>query len=288
MNTQDNWYSHIEAYNLGQLPADVKAQFEAAMQDDKALQTAVSTHRAAWEMQELMAENLLRAQIREQFEMLEAPSASGRLNWWANNWKYILTAMIVLIIAVYGILRTFKKTSESPAQILPQNAPVDTIPSAPVPIAQTPVPVPVEKAPKAPSRRHLAMASYQIPGSLSGARGQNDEDTLALATRAFFEKKYHLVLNLLKKLPENETQDALSIRAHAHFNAGNYAAASRDFIALEKGGLYRREAEWYGLLARLAMPNADPKAIELELDKIRQQRNHPYAEDAEKLWGALN
>lgn len=287
MNTGMDWYSYIEAYNLGQLPSELKARFEAALRDDEALAAAVATHRTEWEMQELMAEDLLRSQIRQQFETLGAPPGGGGLNWCTKNWKYILTAMIVLIVAVYGILQTSKKTPETPTQILPQNSPVDTTPSAPVPIAQTPQELPAENAPNAPGRRQLAMASYRIPESLSGVRGQNDEDTLALATKAFFEKKYRMVVSLLTKLPENETQDALSLRAHAYFNAGNFTAASRDFSTLEKGGIYQREAEWYGLLARVAMPKTDQKTISLEVDKIRRQPNHPFAGDAEMLWRAL-
>ncbi|MFN0216301.1 MAG: hypothetical protein ACKVT2_18735 [Saprospiraceae bacterium] len=287
MNTGMDWYQYIEAYNLDQLRAELKAPFEAAMREDEALKAAVATHRAEWEMQELMAENLIRSQIREQFETMGASPGGGGLNWRAKNWKYILTAMVLLIIAVYFVFQASKKTPETPAEISPQNAPVDTTPSAPVPIAQTPPELPAEKAPNAPDRRQLAMASYGIPESLSGVRGQADEDTLVLANKAFFDKKYGIVVNLLAKLPENETQDALSLRAHAYFNAGNYAAASRDFLALEKGGIYRREAEWYGILARLAMPNADLKAIAIELDKIRRQSNHPFAGDAEKLWRTL-
>ncbi len=286
MNTRENWYSYIEAYNLDQLPAELKAQFEAAMQADEALQAAVATQRMEWEMQELMAENLLRSQIREQFETMGAPHSGGQ-TWWTKNWKYILTAVVVLIVAAYGILQQSQKTPESPAQNLPENSPIDTTPSVRIPIAQNPEKVPVEDAPKTPDRRQLAMASYRAPESLSGVRGQSNEDTLALATKAFIDKKYKTVIRLLTKLPENETQDALSLRAHAYFNAGNYAAASLDFLALEKGGIYRREAEWFGLLSRLAMPNADQKAIVLELDKIRRQPNHPFAGDAEKLWKAL-
>ena len=280
MNTRDNWYSYIEAYNLGQLPAELKAQFEAAMRADEALQAAVATHRAEWEMQEIMAENLLRSQIREQFDALGAPNTGGQ-NWWTKNWKYILTAVVLLIIAVYVIFQARKKMPEIPVQNLPQNSPIDTTPSVRVPIAQNPQKVPVEDVPQTPDSRQLAMASYRVPESLSGVRGQSDEDTLALATKAFFDKRYQTTFRLLTNLPENETQDALSLRAHAYFNAGNYAAASRDFLALEKGGIYRREAEWYGLLSRLAMPHSDQKTITFELDKIRRQPNHPFAGDAE-------
>ncbi len=286
MNTGADWYPYIEAYNLDQLPAGLKAQFEAAMREDEGLYAAVTTHRAEWEMQELMAENLLRSQIREQFEINGAPPGKAQY-WVVKNWKYILTAMSVLFIAVYCILYVLKKSPGTPGQNLRQDSPVDTVPSTSVPMAQHPQKIPAENTPKTPDRRQLAMASYRVPESLSGVRGQTNEDTLVLAKSAFFDKKYQTAFRLLTNLPENETQDALSLRAHAYFNAGNYAAASRDFSALEKGGIYRREAEWFGLLARLAMPNSDIKAMALDLDKIRRQPNHPFAGDAEKLWRAL-
>jgi len=288
MNKGVDWYQYIEPYNLGKLPTELNAQFEAALQTDEALAAAVATQRTEWEMQELMAENLLRAQIREEFATRGAKPVDG-LNWWPRNWKYVLTAMIVLIVAVYCVFRALEKTPTVP--VLPENPSGESTPPIQAPNlgrAQAPPPeIPSEDAAKTRGLRQLAMARYQVPESLSGVRGQTDEDTLALATKAFFEKKYRVVLQLLTTLPENETQEALSLRAHAHFNAGNYSAASRDFSTLESGGIYRREAEWFGLLARMAMPDSDKKAIDAELNKIRKQPNHRFARDAEKLWKAL-
>ena len=150
-----------EADDHSKLPAELKAPFEAAMRDDEALKAAVATHRTEWEMQELMAENLIRSQIREQFETIGAPNGNGGLDWWTKNWKYILTAVIVLIVAVYCILQISKKAPETPSQNLPQNSPIDTTPSVRVPIAQNPEKVPVEDVPKAPDGRQLAMAIRQ-------------------------------------------------------------------------------------------------------------------------------
>jgi hypothetical protein len=219
MNTGMDWYSYIEAYNLGQLPAELKAQFEAAMRDDEALKAAVATQRTEWEMQELMAENLLRSQIQQQFETIGAPPGEG-LSWWAKNWKYILTAMALLIVAIFFVFQAPKKTQETPTEVLPQNPKGDSLPSAQAPIAQTPQELPAENASNVRERRQLAKASYRVPESLSGVRGQSEEDTLAMASKAFFDKKYRLVVALLTNLPENETQDSFVPSCARPFQCG--------------------------------------------------------------------
>ena len=286
---ESNWYESIEKYNLGLLPAEQAAQLEAAMRTDEALAAAVRAHRAEWEMQELFAENRLRADIRQRF--MESPPEPGipknHWNWLYRNWKYALPALLILGGAGFFIF----KNTPAPTEALPQNAPAPTAPApdsrqpAPPekPIAQQPVP-----DPPATDSRRLALAAYRVPEGLSGVRGAaGDTDTLTLASRAFAQKNYRRTLLLLSKLPDGDQQEALSLRAHAHFGAGDFAAASHDFSDLGKGGVYRREAQWFGFLSRLAMPGTNKDLLKNELDAIRQQAQHPYQKEAATMWKQL-
>ncbi|MFN0212659.1 MAG: hypothetical protein ACKVT2_00265 [Saprospiraceae bacterium] len=280
---ESNWYARIEEYNLGLMSVEQAAQFEAAMQIDDELAAAVRAHRMEWEMQELFAENVLRAEIRQRF--LESPpepdiSPKNR-NWLIKYWKFILPALLLLVGAGFFIF----KYTPVPIEILPQNtpSPIDPAPNtSPLkePIAQQPLP-----NPRAADSRRLALAAYRVPDGLSGVRGTaDDSDTLTLAGKAFAQKNYRRTQLLLSKLPESDQQECLSLRAHAHFGAGDFQAAARDFSDLEKGGIYRREAQWYGLLASMATLGGDKKIWFKQLDSIRQQPNHPYRREAERLW----
>ena len=46
----------------------------------------------------------------------------------------------------------------------------------------------------------------------------------------------------------------------------------------------RREAQWFGLLARMAAPGIDKNVWLKQLDSIRQQPAHPYQREAKQLW----
>jgi len=283
MNTSEyNWYENIEQYNLGHLSAEQAAQFEAAMQADEGLAAAVRAHRTQWEMQELLAENLLRAEIRQRMAgQTNLPKAT---TGWTKYWKYGLPALLLLGALAFFI---FKKSGEQIPPVQQQPEPEIQAPKTePAPVPENTVPktqTPVAGAKKQPDPRQLAMANYRVPEGLTGIRGPADNDTLTLAAQAFTAKNYGRTLLLLSELPENDQQEALSLRAHAHFGAKNYVAAGRDFSALEAGGIYRREAQWFGLLSRMAAPGADKAALKKELEVIRQTANHPYREAAERL-----
>ena len=287
--TEHNWYESIEQYNLGHLSAEQAARFEAAMQADEELAAAVRAHRTAWEMQELLAENLLRARIRER--MAGQPDMPGTADTgWNRLTKYRKYGLPVLLLLGALAFFVFKKSGEQvpavrqqPIQEMPapENPPAPAAPANENPVPQTQKPVAGSK--KQPDLRQLAMAGYRVPEGLSGIRGQDEGDNLSKATEAFFQKKYRQALGLLEPLPENDRQEALSLRAHAHFGAGDFQAAARDFAELEAGGIYRREAQWFGLLSRMAVPGADIDALKKELEAVRQTANHPYREAAEKL-----
>jgi hypothetical protein len=276
------YYDKIDAYHLGQLPAAESKDFEAALAKDPALAAALQSRRVEWEAQELLAEQQLRAQIRQAFAESSPPpqSSAGQV----IPWKWILSSALLLLLA--GGIFFWLKTPPAPMATPPVNAPAPT--QTPTPVQEDKKeekavpPPPIAQAPKPPSVRQIAMAAYRTPDGLTQTRGDAG-DTLALAFTAFSQKKYRQVVQLLAILPENDQQEALSLRAHANFGAGRFVAASQDFNDLVKGGIYRREAEWFGVLAAMASSGADKNTWMATLQRIRSTANHPYQADAEVL-----
>ena len=276
-------YELIEDYNLGRLKPPQLEQFEAAVATDPALATAVATQRAEWEMRELLAENALRAQIRQGFA--EQPPSL----WITRNWKWLLPVLLCLGAAGFIFYRnTPAPAGTLPPAVPPSAVPADTVSTPQVPPSAPPPQQPNDRDKNMPDPRIYAMAAYEIPESLSGMRGANTEDTLGLAQTAFAEKNYRKVVSLLAVLPPDERQEALNLRAHARFGLQRFADAARDFSELEKGGIYRREAQWYGLLARVATPSAKRNEWTKDLDAIRNDGTHPYRKQANDLWQRLN
>lgn len=287
----------IEKYNLGHLSGTELEQFEADMRADPGLAQAVREHRTAWEVGELLAEERLREQIRARLPTAPSPPEEPtRL----KSRKYALPALLLCLLgaAVFFMLKNKQDTApHEPAQNLPapQNSPEKTPSEAQPPSPETQQPetapkpsAPIAQAPKQPVLRTLALANYRVPDGLSGIRGTDDGDLLSRAAQAFFEKKYTRTLDLLKNLPENDRQEALSLRAHAHFGAAHFAAAAHDFSDLEKGGVYRREAQWFGVLARLAANPTDGAAALRDLEAIVRDSTHPYQRPAEALKRAVS
>ncbi len=271
-------YTLIEDYNLGRLAPPQLEAFEAALASDAALAAAVRAQRVEWEAQEMLAENVLRAQIRQAF--VEQPPQTQ--HWFLKNWKW--TVLTLLFLGLAGVLFFQKRpaTTEAPTEIIPSSTfPMDTVPARDS-IAPKPEKPDGQKSPTLDTRKY-AVAAYRVPDGLTTMRGAETEDTLALANKAFSDKNYRRVLQLLATLPADEPQEALALRAHAQFGAGRYADAARDFADLEKGGIYRREAQWFGVLAQIATPGSDKKLWMKRLDEISQDARHPFQKEAGAL-----
>jgi hypothetical protein len=281
------YYDQIEDYHLGRLTAAESEAFKAALANDPALSAALRESRLMWEAQELLAEQILRAQVRQAFvEQQPPPSARP-----AFSWKWILSIFLLLLLLAGGIF-FWQKTPPAPVVPPPVDTPVPNQPPAPVQEDkgknQAVPPPPIAEVPKSkPSVRQLAMAAYRPPDGLTQTRGTTTSDTLALAYTAFSEKKYAQVVRLLTTLPEDDPQEALSLRAHAHFAATQYAAARRDFKDLETGGVFRREAQWFGLLAYMATSTSDQAVWRKTLQAIKDDLTHPYQPAAESLCGKI-
>jgi hypothetical protein len=278
------YYDQIEDYHLGRLSAAESEAFQSALKDDPALAAALRERRLEWEASELLAEQILRAQVRQAFEE-QPPSSSPDTK--APALKWVLPAFLLLLLLAGGIFYIWQSTNTPvTVPVTPQSTPTpvltppqDDQPQAPVTPSK-----PIAQAPKAPTARQLAIAAYRSPASLTQTRGNTTSDTLEMAYNAFSEKKYAKVLQLLTNLPEDERQEALSLRAHAHFATAQFVAASRDFDDLMAGGIYRREAQWFGLLADMSTPASDPTVWKTTLQSIKNDPAHPYQAAAEALW----
>lgn len=289
----ENWYERIEEYNLGKLSAQQRQQFETVMMTDPVLMEAVRQHRAEWEAGELLAEKILREQIREQFG--EHSDITG--NQSSKHWKWIATIALLLLaaLALFFINRRGNTAQEEhPSTQPPAKDTVSSIPAPPV--AQTQPDAPVNKPErtngndrkKAPEYKVLAMAAYRTPDGLTGVRGTaGNGDSLVLAQQAFAKKNYRLALRYLTPLPTGSQQEGLALRGHTHFLAGDYAAARADFSDLLAGGVYIRDAQWFGLLADMTVIGANKKDLLQRLDAIRLDKYHPWQKDAAALWERL-
>jgi hypothetical protein len=275
------YYDKIDAYHLGRLSDAESKDFEAALANDPALAAALQSRRVEWEAQELLAEQQLRVQIRQAFAESSPPQPSAGQVF---PWKWILSSALLLMLS--GGIFFWLKTPPAPMATPPVNAPAPT--QTPAPVQENKKeekavpPPPIAQAPKPPSVRQMAMAAYRPPDGLTQTRG-DASDTLTLAYTAFSQKKYAKVVQLLAILPESDQQEALSLRAHAHFSAAQYKAALQDFKALEAGGIYRREAEWFGVLAAMASSGSDKNSWMSTLQRIRNTPNHPYQAVADAL-----
>jgi hypothetical protein len=281
----------IEDYNLGKLSLPEREQFEAAMAADKALTEAVRQHRLEWEASELLAEKELRKQIRQEFEK-RPPKQNG---WFSKNWPWGIPLLALLLIGgalIFQYRQPVAPHEEEPAVFPPEK---DSLSPAPLPpglpgkpdtASRKPSQPPAANQKKQPELRAIALTAYQPPESLSGIRGQF-ADTLALAAQAFEKMDYSQVLKLLTPLPRESRQEARSLRAHAHFLSGHFKEAGEDFSSLLEAGVYRREAEWYGLLSRMAASGVRKDEWKKQLDGIRLNDKHPYQSNAVALWEKL-
>lgn len=274
MNT--SYYNQIDDYHLGKLSAEEAKAFEAASASDPALAKALHDRRLEWEAQELLVEQQLRAQIRAEWATQTIPPPAHR-RWW--RWG--------LLLLMLGAGFVYWRHPQSPPKTLP------TPPAPPTQTQeneqQTPTvtPPPIAQEETKPSRQQLALAAYQVPTGLTQTRGEDATDTLGLAQAAFSEKKYGRVIQWLTPLPAENAQDALLLRAHAQLASGKYAAARRDFNALEAGGIYRRDAEWFGVLAQMADDRTGQLTWLITLQAIKNDSRHPHQTAALRLWQKL-
>ncbi|HOY14389.1 MAG TPA: hypothetical protein PLY70_14670 [Saprospiraceae bacterium] len=285
----------IEAYVQGKLAGEELVQFEQMIGQDAALKELVAVKFAERDVLETMAANLLRQQILEEYKHIE-PSPVRKKNAYLS---YVLLGILLLASLIYYKVNIEKEElttgyaqekedNADQANDLPLVKTPEIIEDQPSKGVDLPkVKIPDVTLPIKIDFKKVIRAAYSIPVALLQTRGDSDEGAYNTAIKAFEQKNYSKVLELLKSLPEEEEQEALSLRAHAYFNLGKYKEALSDFRSLQEGGIYKREGEWYGLLAAIAINGEKDPSWQKDLDLILKNVNHPFYKEALQLSKAI-
>lgn len=278
----------IEKYILGKLSNEDRIQFELAMASEPDLEQKVHLRRIEWELEELLAEKVLRQQLGEEFEKHDHGQNIRKRNLWVVIGLAIISALVWL---VYFVVNKPTATSK-------QNIEVDfeeIVPEIISPMAidtsediSTDTLIPQTKTieyaqiDRKAQIGEMALASYTSPEGIIETRSELDENT-TLALEAYKQKNYLKVIQLLKSISEDDEAELWSLRAHANFGAKKYQSANNDFNTLALGGIYKKEAEWFGLLSGMAAGTVSERSIKNKLKQMLTDQNHPYKKEAANL-----
>ncbi len=299
----DNQKGKIESYVNGSMDEASKSAFEAELRENPVLATETAVFKTEWEIREMLIENQLRNDIDAIYAQYQPQSVAAEKPRKKNLWWLALFIALGLVGTIYTLTLKDKvevqpentnqqqggyadgQIDETPTE-LPESTEKEGVTAEDeVPIEKTetstPAQTPVQKVKLDLSA--LALAAYESPEGLLASRGTSSSENYDKAIDAFIARNYREAADLLKTLPEDEEQEALALRAHASFKSSDFTRAIQDFQALKDGGIYRRDAEWYGLLARMAVKQGSRDVWKTELEKMANNPSHPYNKKAGKL-----
>ncbi len=133
--------------------------------------------------------------------------------------------------------------------------------------------------------QELAFASYQLPESPSSSMGDSQVHRNA-GIMAFKVKSYQEAIDEWSQMEETDPEIKYYM-AHAYFNLNLFQKASVLFNEIAKGtSTFNYPSDWYELLCYLS--HEDLENYNQQMDKILNDKNHPYYRDARKLKEKLN
>ena len=222
------------------------------------------------------------------------PAGSGQLKAGSNR-RWFLAAALLLTVVAIGVWK-YNRMQPAPPVVNDPQPPVQQESAPPVNRDTTVKPPSVrpqaQNAPEKPNPKFIAMAksNYGAAPDFSNLRkgtGNIPVDSLPAlqqAERAFADKKYKKVVQLLAKPGSGVLESATYLRGHAYFNTGNYAAAAKDFSAV--ADMQKQDADdagWYLLLSNLALYGPSNETVRRQLDAIAGDSGHPHVAKAKKL-----
>lgn len=301
----------IERYLKGELPDAERREVERMIETDASFAEDVSVirlmlntledrelvqfHRKvtdAWDAEEDDDDN---EDDRGNTPENRPPTGSGHLKTGSNR-RYWFLAAALLLAAVAVSVWKYNRTQPAPPVANDPQPPVQQEPAPPVnrdtTVKTPPVRPQAQNAPEKPNPKYIAMAksNYGAAPDFSNLRkgtGNTPVDSLPAlqqAERAFADKQYKKVVQLLAKPGSGVLESATYLRGHAYFNSGNYAAAAKDFSVV--ADMQKQDADdagWYLLLSNLALYGPGNETVRRQLDAIAGDSGHPHVAEAKKL-----
>ncbi|HMQ48915.1 MAG TPA: hypothetical protein PKA00_15700 [Saprospiraceae bacterium] len=299
MSNNDFLEQQIEAFLGGKMNAEEQAVFKKALSENQELVKVLALRQLEFEV----AENIIAQDIRQQLQALKAsqpiPSA-------ASIWKKIymrLLLLAVLLVLLGGLLHWyFKRPLPTPTNTIPplesppqKELPTpELLPESPNKAAPTPQNNPKE-TPRQQEADPIALSKFwYTEPDFSTLRSLSPQSTDAYgeALDAWQEKDFKKVRLLL----ENHSKDDPNIfrvrmlLAHAHYQLGDFQRAYRLFASIADSQLmpWAEEAQWYAILALLALGETENSDFQKKLQSISTTKNHPYFDQAKQLKASLS
>jgi len=313
-----NFYEYISEYVKGQLPDELRQDFEAALAQDTELAADVALERELIEaMQESDVLDLrakLQASASSSPDEPNSPTGPGLGSWIAGI--VLIVALLVGGFFLFNTLMPKQNTSPNPETTPPAEttqpnsnvSPQPEIPSEQKNI-ESPIQPPVEQRPKpaeqgptkpiaeegssvdAQNQNYLAMAQQRYEQqpytiTLRGEPATSTEERMLQAEQAYLRGDYPEVIELLQTPVEGYQSSSNKLKAHALFRTGQYAEAATAFESL-RSGFYKYDAEWYLLLCQLAQLPAKEAAFRELLTNITENKGHAFHQKALELQDEL-
>lgn len=235
----------------------------------------------------------------KQEPQLNTPPEPGAMQAGWSRRRWLLAAALAIAVAAAGIWQYYQNQPPAPIVNKPDTpGQEEPIPPLPPDTARTAPPVrPQAQNQRQPNRQFIAMAKTHYGNApefanIRKAGGNAPVDSLTRlqqAERAFADKQFEKAVRLLAEPDAKVQESALYLRGHAHFNAGHYEAAARDFQSVaQMAGYNLDDATWYLLLSDLALYGPANETVRKQLQVIADDSGHPFNAEAKKLRDNIN
>lgn len=294
----------IERYLKGGLLSDAeRLEVERMIESDKQFAEEVSVVRLMLTTLEDRDQVMFHQQITAAWDAggdddiqepeIETPAGDNTLRTGWSSRRWLLAAALLLAAMTAGVWQYYR-TLPAPIMV---NPPETQPPVTPIPQDGAEKPAPAvrpqaQNTPKKPNPQYIALAKtyYSSAPDFSNLRkagGSIPVDSLPVlqrAERAFTDKQYEKVIQLLARPDANVRESAIYLRGHAQFNAGHYEAAARDFQTIvQLKAYYTDDAAWYWLLSNLALNGPKDETVRRQLEAIVGDAEHPKVDAAKEL-----
>lgn len=304
MNNNETYYDQIDPYLAGQLPPDMVAGLERAIQSDPGLAREVALRRLEFDVSETLIARSIREQMKQMrqpaavaegvsataaTEMPDATQRRGGFRW--------LVLTFALILA--GLLLWWNRPADAPQTSDPALQPQPGLQNTPAATSDTPdqaTPAPpagnrLQADRKSGDRRLFAQhfTPYKDDSLEPSRRGASDLLPAEKFMQLYWEDRHREALAVFETMNEIDkgNDNLLFVRANCLLASGRAPEAATLLEQLIRNDRTRfmAEARWYLALAHLQSgrhEQARTLFLEIQADKESARRK-----DAERVLGQL-